>query len=83
MLLIAKRQQQTSSKLNHPLTILKQTPKITEKRLSKSSSNQNLFNNKSIIMMLYRITDAIMKFTTKKNAKTNKKNRKRKYIWFN
>ena len=79
----------TNKNSNHPPCILKQLPVSIEKRLSETSSNENVFNDAA---KLYH--DALkesgfnynLKYskTPGKNAETEtKKNRKRKIIWFN
>ena len=79
----------TNKNSNYPPCILKQLPVSIEKRLSETSSNENVFNDAA---KLYN--DALkesgfnynLKYskTPDQNVETEtKKNRKRKIIWFN
>ena len=74
---------------NHPQCILKQLPVSIEKRLSETSSNENVFNDAA---KLYSnaLKESGFNYNLKysktpgKNAETEtKKNRKSKIIWFN
>lgn len=75
-----------NSKSNHPPAILKQIPKMIEERLSKNSSNENLFNeiskdyNDAIKLSGYNYK---IKFKDEDDEKKQPRKRKRKIIWFN
>ena len=73
-----------NSKSNHPPTILKQIPKMIETRLSKNSSNKNLFNNiKKDYNDALNINGYNYEIKYTEERKNKKRNRKRKIIWFN
>ena len=73
---------------NHPPNVLKQLPLSIEKRISDTSSNEDIFKES---ISIYK--DALLESGIKKNLKyvnvkenqsnVNKRNRKRKIIWFN
>ena len=71
---------------NHPSQIINQMPKIITERLSRNSSNQEVFNSskypyeKALRHSVY--TDFKLKFKKTSNNYT-KRNRQRKIIWFN
>ena len=70
---------------NHPPNIIKQLPKTIEKRLSKLSSSEKIFNESTkfyeekLKQSGYNVK---LKYHPQKE-KTNTPNRKRKIIWFN
>ena len=71
---------------NHPLSIMKQLPLSVERRLSKLSSNEKIFND-SIPIYQEALTKAGCnhKLTYQKHdqKKGNSQQRKRQIIWFN
>ena len=79
---------------NHPKTIIKQVPKAVKLRIRNLSANEKIFQESSKIYMdalknsgfRDEFTDQeenIPNDINKENKKYNKKNRKRKIIWFN
>ena len=73
-----------NSKSNHPPTILKQIPKMIETRLSKNSSNKNLFNNiKKDYNDALKLNGYNYDINYTEECKSKKRNRKRNIIWFN
>ena len=75
-----------NSNSNHPPAILKQIPKMIEDRLSRNSSNENLFNkirkdyNDAIKLSGYNYE---IKFKSEGEENKRSRKRKRKVIWFN
>ena len=71
---------------NHPPQIINQLPKVINKRLSRNSSNEEVFNSSKYqykkTLRDSGYTDFIRKFNKTSNNHT-KKNRQRNIIWFN
>ena len=72
---------------NHPLSILNQIPKSSEKRISTLSSNETIFNEskeiyqKTLEKSGYRQT--LKYHPSNENVSNNRRNRKQNVIWFN
>ena len=70
---------------NHPPNIIKEIPKTIEKRLSRLSSNENIFNEAATYYE-EKLEESGHKIKLKyqqENIQNNTSNRKRKIIWFN
>ena len=72
---------------NHPPNILKQLPKSIEKRISETSSNQDIFDQSiktyKDALSASGFKDELNFIPPVTNNSRNKTNRKRKIIWFN